>query len=130
LSPADDVFGLGTNSRRRSNRLICRYKLGLARQLRHGMAWLNNTERNAIMKATTKIKLASIVLAAGLAGCASSPGYHARQGCAEPNYGGAVIGGLAGGLIGSQVGGGSGRTAATAIGAGTGAVIGSQMNCQ
>jgi outer membrane lipoprotein SlyB len=94
------------------------------------MAWLNNTERNAIMKATTNVKLAAIILAAGLAGCASGPGYHARQGCAEPNYAGAVIGGLAGGLLGAQVGSGSGRTAATAIGAGTGAVIGSQVNCQ
>ena len=69
---------------------------------------------------------------AGLAllgsGCASGP--QARHGCAEPNYGGAVIGGLAGGLLGAQVGSGSGRTAATAIGAGTGAVIGSQTGCE
>lgn len=82
------------------------------------------------MKSTTKLKVAAMVIAASLAGCASNPGYHARQGCAEPNYGGAVIGGLAGGLLGAQVGSGSGRTAATAVGAGTGAVIGSQINCQ
>lgn len=82
------------------------------------------------MKTATKVKVSIIVLAMGLAGCASHTGYHARQGCAEPNYGGAVIGGLAGGLLGSQVGSGSGRTAATAVGAGTGAVIGSQVNCQ
>lgn len=62
-----------------------------------------------------------------IAGCASGP--QTRSGCANPNYGAAVIGGLAGGVIGSQVGSGSGRTAATAIGAGTGAVIGSQVNC-
>ncbi|HET9405497.1 MAG TPA: glycine zipper 2TM domain-containing protein, partial [Burkholderiales bacterium] len=63
-----------------------------------------------------------------LAGCAGGP--QERHGCAQPNYGGAVIGGLAGGLIGAQVGSGSGRTAATAVGAGTGAVIGSQVGCE
>lgn len=73
------------------------------------------------MKTITK----SLVIAALLmtAGCATYPGPY---GCAYPNYGGAVIGGLAGGLLGAQIGSGSGRTAATAIGAGTGAVIGSQ----
>ena len=40
------------------------------------------------------------------------------------DYGGAVIGGLAGGLLGNTVGGGNGRTAATAIGAVTGAMVG------
>jgi uncharacterized protein YcfJ len=63
-----------------------------------------------------------------LAGCASHPSQ--QVGCAQPNYGGAVIGGLAGGLLGAQVGRGSGRTAATVVGAGTGAVIGSQMGCE
>lgn len=81
------------------------------------------------MKTTTKVG-AAVIMIAGLAACASTPSYHAREGCAHPNYGGAVIGGLAGGLIGAQVGSGSGRTAATAIGAGTGAVIGSQVNCE
>lgn len=82
------------------------------------------------MKTATKIRASAIALALGLQACASHTGYHARQGCAEPNYGGAVIGGLAGGLLGAQVGSGSGRTAATAIGAGTGAVVGSQVNCR
>jgi len=37
---------------------------------------------------------------------------------------GAIIGGVAGGLIGSRFGGGNGRIATTALGAGLGAVIG------
>lgn len=78
------------------------------------------------MKTMTKILM--IVLLAVTAGCAAGP--QTRVGCAEPNYGGAVIGGLAGGLLGAQVGKGSGRTAATAVGAGTGAVIGSQVGCE
>lgn len=79
------------------------------------------------MKTITKIV---VILAATVmtAGCATHSAYDA-YGCAYPNYGGAVIGGLAGGLIGAQIGSGSGRTAATAIGAGTGAVIGSQAGC-
>jgi uncharacterized protein YcfJ len=82
--------------------------------------------RNDFMKTFTK-GLAAAVIVIVTAGCASAP--HTRAGCENPNYGAAVIGGLAGGVIGSQVGSGSGRTAATAIGAGTGAVIGSQVNC-
>jgi outer membrane lipoprotein SlyB len=79
------------------------------------------------MKATTTIVMAAMGLAM-LAGCATSPSQQA--GCAQPNYGAAVIGGLAGGLLGAQVGGGTGRLAATAVGAGTGAVIGSQVGCE
>ena len=78
------------------------------------------------MKANTTLLIAATT-AAMLAGCASSPSQHA--GCAQPNYGAAVIGGLAGGLLGAQVGAGSGRVAAAAVGAGTGAVIGSQVGC-
>ncbi|GAC1416410.1 MAG: hypothetical protein NVSMB6_18780 [Burkholderiaceae bacterium] len=40
------------------------------------------------------------------------------------DYGAAVIGGLAGGLLGNTVGGGNGRNAATAVGAVTGALVG------
>jgi uncharacterized protein YcfJ len=69
----------------------------------------------------------TVTAAALLAGCATGPTQQA--GCA-PNYGGALIGGVAGGLLGAQVGGGSGRLAATAVGAGTGAVIGSQVGCE
>lgn len=76
------------------------------------------------MGTMTKV-MAALSVAVMTAGCASTP-----QGCANPNYGGAVIGGLAGGLLGAQVGSGSGRTAATAVGAGTGAVIGSQVGCE
>lgn len=78
------------------------------------------------MKTITKV-LAVATIAVITAGCAGGP--QARQGCANPNYGAAVIGGLAGGLLGAQVGSGAGRTAATAVGAGTGAVVGSQVNC-
>ena len=60
---------------------------------------------------------------------------HPRQECwnervavQSPGYGGAVIGGLTGGLLGNQVGGGNGRTVATAIGAATGAVVGDRLS--
>lgn len=45
-----------------------------------------------------------------------------------PDYGGALIGGIAGGLLGNQIGGGSGRVIATAVGAMTGAVAGDRMS--
>jgi uncharacterized protein YcfJ len=44
-----------------------------------------------------------------------------------PNYGGAVIGGVAGALLGNQVGGGHGREAATALGAVVGAFAGNNL---
>ena len=43
------------------------------------------------------------------------------------NYGGAVVGGLAGALIGNQVGRGHGREAATAVGAVFGALTGDNI---
>lgn len=43
------------------------------------------------------------------------------------NFGGTVLGGIAGALLGSQVGGGTGRTAATAVGAIGGALIGDRV---
>lgn len=43
------------------------------------------------------------------------------------DYGGAVIGGLAGALIGNQFGGGHGREAATAVGAVVGAFTGDNL---
>lgn len=43
------------------------------------------------------------------------------------DYGGAVIGGIAGALLGSQVGGGHGRQAATAVGAVVGAMTGDNL---
>ena len=59
------------------------------------------------MKTITKIV---VILAAAVmtAGCATRPAYDA-YGCAYPNYGGAVIGGLAGGLLGAQIGSGHRR---------------------
>jgi uncharacterized protein YcfJ len=41
--------------------------------------------------------------------------------------GGSIVGGIAGGILGNQVGGGNGRTAATALGAITGAIVGDRM---
>jgi uncharacterized protein YcfJ len=43
------------------------------------------------------------------------------------NYGGAIIGGIAGALLGNQVGGGHGREAATAVGAVVGAMTGDNL---
>lgn len=44
------------------------------------------------------------------------------------NYGGAVIGGIAGAILGNQVGGGHGREAATAVGAVVGAMAGDNLS--
>lgn len=49
---------------------------------------------------------------------------------AQPSYGGTVLGTIVGGAIGSRFGGGDGRIAATAIGAGVGAVIGNNSDRQ
>lgn len=88
----------------------------------------HNPMENVIMKKTFKLLMGAIAVLV-TAGCASNPNSQAR-GCENPNYAGAVIGGLAGGLLGAQVGRGSGRTAAAVVGAGTGAVVGSQIGCQ
>ena len=50
-----------------------------------------------------------------------------RPVAAGPNYGGIVIGALAGGVIGNQVGKGHGREAATAAGAVVGAMAGNHI---
>lgn len=50
-----------------------------------------------------------------------------RVGGGERQYGGAVIGGVAGALLGNQVGRGHGREAATAVGAVVGALAGDQI---
>lgn len=42
-------------------------------------------------------------------------------------YGGAIVGGLAGGVLGHQVGGGRGKDAATALGVVLGAITGDQL---
>jgi len=76
------------------------------------------------MRTITKVLVAGSI-AVAVVGCASTP-----PGCARPNLGGAVVGGVAGGVLGAQVGSGTGRTAAAAVGAGTGAVIGSQVGCE
>jgi uncharacterized protein YcfJ len=43
------------------------------------------------------------------------------------DYGGAIVGGIAGALLGNQVGGGHGREAATAVGAVVGAMTGDNL---
>ncbi len=74
-------------------------------------------------------RLIATALSAGLlAGCASGP--EITQGCNEPNYGAAIIGGVAGGLLGSQIGSGAGRDVAIAAGAGTGALVGNNLGCK
>lgn len=54
-------------------------------------------------------------------------GNHERHGQSERQYGGAILGGLAGGVVGHQFGGGSGKDAATALGVVLGAMAGDQM---
>lgn len=74
-------------------------------------------------------QLVVVLISAGLlAGCAGGP--QIKQGCNQPNYGAAIIGGLAGGLLGSQIGSGLGRDIAMVAGAGTGAVVGSKVDCK
>ena len=51
-----------------------------------------------------------------------------QQQAGGSGIGGGIIGGIAGGLLGSQIGGGHGKTAATAIGAIGGALVGSNMD--
>lgn len=53
-----------------------------------------------------------------------------RRGGGVQPYGGALIGGVAGGLLGNQVGKGHGREAATAIGAVVGALAGNHLGNQ
>lgn len=76
----------------------------------------------------TKAAAAAIAGTLILGGCASAPRMQAN--CAEPNYGAAVAGTVVGGLIGAQVGAGLGRDIAIALGAGTGGVAGSRVNCR
>ena len=74
-------------------------------------------------------QLVAVVISAGLlAGCAGGP--QIKQGCNDPNYGAAIIGGIAGGLLGSAIGAGVGSSIAIAAGAGTGAVVGSKVDCK
>jgi uncharacterized protein YcfJ len=62
-----------------------------------------------------------------LAACAAGDSYQTRQlSCA----GGVLGGAAAGGILGNQVGGGTGKDIATAVGAGLGALAGTQNpNC-
>lgn len=60
--------------------------------------------------------------------CSSEWVTETREVPAQRQYGGAVIGGLAGALIGNQVGKGHGREAATAVGAVVGALAGDNID--
>ena len=80
------------------------------------------------MKKITLI-LAAIFLTFGLAGCETYPdGSVHSYGCNRggPNYGGAVLGAVAGGLLGSVIGGGTGHAVAVGVGAAGGGLLGSQ----
>ncbi|MFO1209279.1 MAG: glycine zipper 2TM domain-containing protein [Amaricoccus sp.] len=70
---------------------------------------------------------ALLVTLLALAGCAPAENYQGRQlSCA----GGVLGGAAAGGILGNQVGGGTGKDLATALGAGLGALAGTQNpNC-
>jgi uncharacterized protein YcfJ len=59
--------------------------------------------------------------------CTSQWVTEARPVAASNGYGGAIIGGVAGGLLGNQVGKGHGREAATAAGAVIGAIAGDRI---
>lgn len=66
------------------------------------------------------------VLLVALAACAPQTGQGRQLSCA----GGVLGGAAAGGILGNQIGGGSGKDAATAVGAGLGALAGTQNpNC-
>jgi uncharacterized protein YcfJ len=67
------------------------------------------------------------LLPLAIAACAPGDNYQTRQlSCA----GGVLGGAAAGGILGNQVGGGSGNDIATAVGAGLGALAGTQNpNC-
>ncbi|HXF67880.1 MAG TPA: glycine zipper 2TM domain-containing protein [Burkholderiales bacterium] len=78
------------------------------------------------MKRFTNVVILAAAVALG--GCANAPIQKTRQHC-DPHYGAAIVGALAGGALGAQIGGGSGRIAATALGAGAGALAGSQLDC-
>ncbi|HSN39786.1 MAG TPA: ABC transporter substrate-binding protein [Burkholderiales bacterium] len=89
--------------------------------LKNVEAHLISRKRNNAMKTITKV----MAVAGGVitADCISEP--RVRKDCADPDYGAAVIGDLPG----ARVNGGTGRNAAVAAGTGTGAVIGSQVDC-
>lgn len=70
--------------------------------------------------------LTGVIAVLAITGCASGP--NVSSGCG-PNYGAAALGALAGGVLGAQVGAGVGRNVAIAAGAGTGAVLGSRVDC-
>lgn len=59
--------------------------------------------------------------------CSSQWVNEARPANTGPQYGGAVVGGVAGAVIGNQVGKGHGREAATALGAVVGAFTGDRL---
>jgi len=59
--------------------------------------------------------------------CSSHWVNEVRRTDSGPQYGGAVVGGVAGALLGNQVGRGHGREAATAVGAVVGALAGDRI---
>lgn len=59
--------------------------------------------------------------------CSVNVVHETRPVDAGPNYGGAIVGGVAGAVLGNQVGRGHGREAATAVGAVVGALAGDRI---
>ena len=74
-----------------------------------------------------KMRHALVPLLLVMAACAPAENYQGRQlSCA----GGVLGGAAAGGILGNQIGGGNGKDLATALGAGLGALAGTQnSNC-
>ncbi|QDQ27600.1 glycine zipper 2TM domain-containing protein [Chitinimonas arctica] len=60
--------------------------------------------------------------------CSSEIVTETRRSGGEREYGGAVVGGIAGAIVGNQVGKGHGREAATALGAVVGALAGDHID--
>jgi uncharacterized protein YcfJ len=79
------------------------------------------------MTCVVKTAISAVLLSAGLAACSGMPGSQANVAGNCTNIPGAIIGGVVGGAVGSQVGSGRGRDVAIAAGAGTGAVVGSNV---
>jgi outer membrane lipoprotein SlyB len=86
-----------------------------------------NTNKELIEKFTNTL-IAMSVSTVLLTGRTSS--LQVAQGCNHPNYAAAIVGGVVGGVLGSTIGRGVGKGAAEIVGAGTGAIAGSQVDWQ
>lgn len=69
-----------------------------------------------------KALVLAALVAVAAAGCTNNPQTNAEMKCAGGILGGAALGGL----VGNQFGAGKGKSVMTAVGAGTGAAVGTQ----